>query len=155
MRAASVLRRLELHQDHLHGLVTEVIVRGPQTSRGGDKIPIVGSAKAGDEGVNLGSTVASKIAKDKFGDAQKVSCDHNVASQEEANAMAKAQLQATSMGFITGRGSCIGEPRLEARTVIELKGLGRRFSGSYYVTSVTHTINGSGYRSDFDVRRNG
>lgn len=138
-----------------HGLVTEVLVRGPQTSRGGDKTPIVGSAKAGEEQVKLGSTAASEIAKAKFGETQEVYDDHNVASQEEANAMALAQLQAKSMGFITGRGSCVGDPRLEARTIIELKGLGQRFSGRYYVTSVTHTIDGSGYRSDFDVRRNG
>jgi hypothetical protein len=42
-----------------------------------------------------------------------------------------------------------------ARTVIELKGLGQRFSGIYYVTSATHTINAGGYRTTFVAKRNG
>ncbi len=68
--------------------------------------------------------------------------------------MALAQLEARSLGFITGRGSVIGNPELRARMVIELKGLGKRFSGKYYVTSATHTIDAGGYRTDFEVKRN-
>jgi hypothetical protein len=39
--------------------------------------------------------------------------------------------------------------------VIELIGLGRGFSGRYYVTSTTHSVNTSGYQTNFEVKRNG
>jgi len=35
---------------------------------------------------------------------------------------------------------------------IELSGLGERFSGIYYVTDVTHTVDSSGYTTSFTVR---
>ena len=68
--------------------------------------------------------------------------------------MSLGQLERQAMSYITGRGSCNGNPDLMARMVIELKGLGRRFSGKYYITSATHTISTSGYRTDFEVKRN-
>ncbi len=37
---------------------------------------------------------------------------------------------------------------------IDVRGAGRAFSGSYYVTRVTHTIGGQGYIQRFEARRN-
>lgn len=54
---------------------------------------------------------------------------------------------------LTGSGSCMGDLRLRAGRVIELKGLGSEFSGSWRVTSANHVIDNSGYRTDFEVRR--
>ena len=48
----------------------------------------------------------------------------------------------------------MGNPKLQSRVLVELKGLGRRFSGNYYVTSTTHTIDSGGYRTDFEAKRN-
>ncbi len=31
--------------------------------------------------------------------------------------------------------------------------MGRRFSGTYFVTKVTHTLNQQGYLTEFDVSR--
>jgi phage protein D len=36
---------------------------------------------------------------------------------------------------------------------VTLDGLGRRFNGTYYLTKVEHTLNGSGYRTKFQARR--
>jgi phage protein D len=36
---------------------------------------------------------------------------------------------------------------------LELKGLGKRFSGEYYVKKVEHTLGSNGYLTQFDVRR--
>jgi phage protein D len=54
---------------------------------------------------------------------------------------------------LTGSGSTIGDPRIRAGTVICLTELGVRFGGHYRVTSATHTIDGSGYKTRFEVRK--
>jgi len=54
---------------------------------------------------------------------------------------------------ITGSGSVIGNPSIIASRILELKGLGGRFSGLYRVTSATHTFDGGGYRTKFEGRR--
>jgi uncharacterized protein len=55
---------------------------------------------------------------------------------------------------VTGSGSTVGDPRLRAGQLITLSGLGRRFSGSNWrLTSVTHSLDGGGYRTRFQVRQ--
>lgn len=54
---------------------------------------------------------------------------------------------------LTGSGSTVGNPRIRAGVVMRLEGLGVRFGGLYRVTSTTHTIDASGYRTRFDVRK--
>jgi len=135
--------------------VTHVTVRAAQTSQGRDKEPLVGTAAPGDERVKLGRESASQIASRVAGRNEQLADDHLAVSAQEATEVALARLEASSLEFVTGRGSCNGTPELSARTVIELKGLGKQFSGSYYVTSATHTIDSGGYRTDFEVKRNG
>lgn len=54
----------------------------------------------------------------------------------------------------TGKGAALGDPRLRVGQVITLSGLGQAFSGSNYrLTSVSHTLDGSGYKTAFEVRR--
>lgn len=52
---------------------------------------------------------------------------------------------------LTGSGSCVGDPRIRAHDILRLEGLGPDFSGNYRVKSVTHSIDGSGYRTNFQV----
>lgn len=54
---------------------------------------------------------------------------------------------------LTGSGSCVGDPRLVAGAVVRLEGLGVQFGGLYRVTSATHTLDSSGYRTSFEVRK--
>jgi hypothetical protein len=136
------------------GMVTRVRVRGSQTSQGGGKEAIVGEALAGKERVKMGRETASQAAERVHGENAVLLDDHDVHSQDEAKEMALSQLEMRSMGFITGSGSVVGEPRLRARIVIKLEGLGKRFSGNYYVTSATHTIDSGGYRTTFEAKRN-
>lgn len=137
-----------------HDAPTEVMVRGPQTSTGRGKEPLVGTARPGDVRVRLGEETGQEISQRRFGENQILVQDHNIASAQEANERAQARLESQAMNFITGRGSCLGNPHLRARSVIELKGLGRKFSGRYYITSTTHSLGGSGYKTDFEVKRN-
>lgn len=54
---------------------------------------------------------------------------------------------------LTGSGSTIGDPRIRPGSVMKLEGLGQEFGGYYRVTSATHTIDASGYRTSFEVRK--
>lgn len=54
----------------------------------------------------------------------------------------------------TGKGTAIGDPRLRVGQVLTLSGIGQGLSGSTYrLTSVSHTFDGSGYKTAFEVRR--
>ena len=55
--------------------------------------------------------------------------------------------------FITGSGRVIGLPDLRPGDNLRAAGLGDRFSGTYYVKKVEHTLGGSGFITQFDVRR--
>jgi uncharacterized protein len=54
---------------------------------------------------------------------------------------------------LTGSGSCVGDPRIRAGAMVRIEGVGPDFSGDYRVTSATHTIDTSGYRTSFEVRK--
>jgi hypothetical protein len=54
---------------------------------------------------------------------------------------------------LTGSGSVVGDPRIQAGIVAKLEGLGVSFGGLYRVTRATHTIDGTGYRTRFDARK--
>jgi hypothetical protein len=54
---------------------------------------------------------------------------------------------------LTGSGSTIGDPRIKGGSVLRLVGLGEQYGGLHRVTSATHTLDGSGYRTGFEVRK--
>ena len=54
---------------------------------------------------------------------------------------------------LTGSGSAIGDVRIRAGALIRIEGLGPDFSGDYRVVNATHTIDSSGYRTAFQVRK--
>ncbi len=53
----------------------------------------------------------------------------------------------------TGAGSTVGDPRIKAGRVVRLAALGEQFGGLYRITSATHTIDGGGYRTSFQARK--
>lgn len=77
--------------------------------------------------------------------------DQPVSSPFDAVVIAKSVLQDLLEGMYEGSGSCIGLPRLRAGQFIIIKGIGKRFSGSYRLKKVTHTIDESGFMTTFEV----
>jgi phage protein D/phage baseplate assembly protein gpV len=69
----------------------------------------------------------------------------------DATVFAKSVLQQILDGLFEGSGNCIGIPNLRAGNLVEIRGVGKRFSGSYTLNKVTHTISQSGYQTRFDV----
>jgi len=54
---------------------------------------------------------------------------------------------------LTGSGSAVGNLAIKAGRVIDLHGLGDQFSGLYRITSATHTIDGGGFKTAFEARK--
>lgn len=69
----------------------------------------------------------------------------------EANVLAASILQQLLQGLFEGSGNCIGIPKLRAGDMIEIRGVGKRFSGKYTLSKVTHAIDSNGYRTTFEV----
>jgi phage protein D len=79
--------------------------------------------------------------------------DAPVATEEEARQLAESLLAERAYKFLTGTGKAIGLPDLRPGDNVEIHGVGRRFSGTYFVTKATHTLNASGLLTDFTVRK--
>ena len=54
---------------------------------------------------------------------------------------------------LTGSGRCVGDPRIQAGELMRLEGVGKQFGGLYRVTSASHSIDGGGYQTSFELRK--
>jgi uncharacterized protein involved in type VI secretion and phage assembly len=70
---------------------------------------------------------------------------------DEAKALAASAAGDQEGHFVEADGVAYGHPKLMAGVSIELKELGPRFSGKYYVTSATHLYNSAGYDVHFTL----
>ncbi len=120
------------------------------------KQAIVGKAKVGDETTTMGgSTSGPKAVRRAYGQAVYSIVTQPLMSQAEADQMALGQFNNQALAYITGEGICQGRTDLRAGQVIEITGIGKRFSGLYYVISTNHRYSRSqGYSTSFTVRRN-
>lgn len=133
--------------------VDEVTVRGWNPK---DKKEIIGQSRSGDETSTMGGqSSGATLTATKFGAAVARVGDRPIASQAEADQLAKARFNAIALAFISGEGSCWGRTDISPGKVIKIDGIGKRFSGQYYVTAVTHRYDQQqGYHTYFTVRRN-
>lgn len=117
--------------------------------------PFVGRAGAGAETARMGTETAADLAARAYGAAHTLTVsDEPVATQAEAEQRARALFNERAMELVRGRGTTLGLAGLVPGTAVRLEGLGPRFSGAYYVTGATHTLDDSGFTTAFDVRRN-
>lgn len=113
-------------------------------------------ASSGSESSLMGGQESGfQISKSAFGDSSLAVLDGKVKDGSDAEEVAKAGYNHLLREFISGEGTCPGDPRIRAGRVIELKGLGNRFSGPYYVYSSIHAIKEEGYLTTFKIRRTG
>jgi phage protein D len=81
--------------------------------------------------------------------------DDVVLDSGDAEDIAKARYNIMLKEFMTGEGECVGNPDIRAGKTIEIKGIGDRLCGTYYVISTVHSIKQGAYRTTFKVRRTG
>src|SRR6185436_51052 len=85
-----------------------------------------------------------------------------VFSKKEAQAKAQSILTDQHKRMVKASGTTVGLPLLRAGSKIQIGStdkrtgkptLGSRLTGTYFVTSTTHTFNNSGYTTRFEARR--
>lgn len=103
----------------------------------------------------------TKIAE-AYNSRIEVVTDQPVHSVDEARKLARDTLEKQDKKLIEATGATVGLPDLRAGCALRIIGFGNQtngassdFDGEYYVTQTTHTIGGSGYRTDFSARRQG
>ena len=69
----------------------------------------------------------------------------------QAAVLARALLANLLEGLYEGDGSCVGLPDLRAGRYVEIRGVGKRFGGTFRLRKVTHRIDGSGFTTDFAI----
>lgn len=126
---------------------SEVQVRGwdPATKRA-----IVGRAATATHASQVGDRrSAADSARTAFGGAATVNVtDQPVASQGEADKLAQAMLDEIADDYHYLEAETRGDPALRAGCKVELKGVGRRVSGTYLVTATRHALSaGGGYQT--------
>ncbi len=131
--------------------VEKVTVQGWDRQR---KQPITGQATRQELQTNGVGQKGRQSDLDKaFKGYEEVITDKPVRDNAEAKQLARQTLENIAKDLVRGSGSTIGLPLLRAGTVVELGGMGRRFSGRYFVTATTHTIGDGGYTTQFECRR--
>lgn len=134
------------------GQVNEVAVRGWNPK---DKAEILGQARRGDEVSTMGGqNSGAAIAETAFSAAVARVSDRPVRTQAEADQLARARFNQDVLALIKGEGVCRGRADLRAGKVLKIDGIGRRFSGQYYITAASHRYSSRGYYTHFTVQRN-
>lgn len=133
--------------------VSDVSVRGWNVK---EKTTIASLARAGDEVSAMGGEKTGPAAAESaFKAASEPVTAWTPVSQAEADRFTKGRIKDIALDYITGDGICWGRTDVRAGTVIEIKEIGKRFSGPYYVTRVKHRYSSrGGYVTEFSVRRN-
>ncbi|MFI6638395.1 phage late control D family protein [Streptomyces sp. NPDC050504] len=133
--------------------VSKVTVRGwdPRTKQ---SIAFTATAENLPAGQNTADGQSGpEVAESTLQGRQEVLVDAPVSSDEEARELAISLLRERAYEFITATGKVAGLPELRPGDNLEIYGLGRRFSGTYFVKRVEHTLNTSGFFTQFTGRR--
>lgn len=131
---------------------SKVVVRGWDPV---GKKAVVGTAGTGEEDATVGSgKVAGDLVTTGFGEAPSVVVERPVRTESEATALAKRIHSELSMGFVQVEGTAAGCPAIRPSVQVEIKNVGERYEGKYYVVRTKHVFSGRGYVTKFWARRN-
>jgi phage protein D len=114
------------------------------------KSAVTGTAASGTTSSAAG-VARSQVSSDLGGGTTAIA-DRIAANTGEANALAQATLDRMSDAFFEADGVAFGNPDLKAGCKVNVKGVGQKFSGTYTITSTTHTYRGAtGYQTAFQI----
>ncbi|WP_437275933.1 contractile injection system protein, VgrG/Pvc8 family [Sorangium sp. So ce375] len=89
-----------------------------------------------------------------FGKAKLVLTRQAIATQEEADRAAYAELERLARRSMSVQGSCLGRTDLRAGVEVDIQNVGARFSGKYRLGSVTHRFSAkSGFQTSFSAEK--
>ncbi len=91
------------------------------------------------------------IAKAAFGAAELHLVTYPDLTAGEAKVMAQALYDRLHSNFMQAEGRCVGNPKVKGGALVDISGVGTRFSGKYRVATATHTFIGGTYETTFTV----
>lgn len=130
------------------GQVNQTTVRGWSVI---NKQAVVATSK---DCILMGGNSSGAALSKTFGEVEAVITGKPVINQQEARQLAGASFAASALSLVRGEGRCQGRADLKAGKVAEIKGIGKRFSGPYYITVVNHRYDADGYSTNFTAWRN-
>lgn len=115
---------------------------------------VEGKGKKGDEESKMGGSKTGYLHSKPFGKSELTYTRLEAVDKMEAKSLAKAQHNNFLLESITGRGACLGNPKIVIGKALALKGLGGKFSGKYFITQTTHSFRPEdGYKTEFQVKK--
>lgn len=114
--------------------VAEVTVRGWDPK---EKRAIIGKS-AEPKGLADVSAKDGKKAASVFGPAKMVVVDRPIHSQGEADALACSLFDEINADYLEADGLCYGRPEIKPGIQVQVKNVGEKFSGKYFITASTH-----------------
>lgn len=93
--------------------------------------------------------VSRESVADAFGKATLHVATQPVESRAEGVALTQAVLDKLANGYVSAEARASGNPALRAGTVVNVKGVGQKFSGTYYVAFVKHVLRSGGFETYF------
>ncbi len=108
--------------------------------------------RSGDSTAALSATGRTQLALGSGGQSKLTIADRSITTTTVAQSYAEAILSAQQQAMITGHGTSVGQPDMQAGSTLVLNGVGR-FSGSYVVQQAVHTLGAGGYQTSFEVRK--
>jgi phage protein D/phage baseplate assembly protein gpV len=130
--------------------VNEVEVRGWDPKQ---KEKVEGRAARGTGSPEIGiNQPGADLARNAWGEAKLAIYDQFVRSPADAELLAQSALDELSSSFVEAEGTCDGNAAVRPGKQVEISGVGSRFNGKYYVTSVVHEWNTTqGLRTHFVI----
>lgn len=131
----------------------EVEVRGWDIAQ---KAEITATARSGSEQSLMGGNKSGYAWSESFGSSNEAIIDQIIIDAQDAEKKAKASYNRQLRNFIKGKGETIGNPLLRRGKIVDVTGLGDKFSGKYYIIGSKHVYRfDEGYTTVFSVRRTG
>jgi uncharacterized protein involved in type VI secretion and phage assembly len=124
--------------------VNEVTVRGWDRKR---KTAIVGVATA----QNTSPIKRNGLTSTQQTTAKYLVSDLTIATQAEADALAKSILADINSDYLTAQGKAFSQPTLKPGGIVNITGVGTRFSGEFRVSTVNHRYDAEGWITRFTV----
>ncbi len=128
----------------------QVVVQGWDSK----KKEAITSTLSADSALNQGgmTKTGGDAAKSAFGAAQAVITTQPIFSADEAKALGNGANYDIGRDFVQAEGSCQGNPKIVAGVEINIKNIGSRFKGKYFVTWAAHIYSAEeGYRTSFNI----
>jgi uncharacterized protein involved in type VI secretion and phage assembly len=132
------------------GQATDVTVRGWDPKKCAE---IIGKSTSSQSGPKLnGQSDGGALLKKAFNlETHHLIATLPIREQDEAKRVAQAYADRYNSSFVEAEGVCGGDPHIVAGASVKISNVGNRFSGQYFVTSATHTIDAEGYVTSFTV----